>query len=78
MGVIIYTTEACHACKSAKAWMESKGIEFDEVNVEGNRKLQQQLVERTGQLAVPVIDIDGKLVVGFDKKRMMEFLGMCS
>ena len=76
MPTIIYTTTNCPACKDAKAYFNSKGVEFDEVNVEGNTKLQMELVEKTGQLAVPVIDIDGKILVGFDKRRVAELLGL--
>ena len=76
MGVTIYTTNACPACNSAKDFFRSKNVNFNEINVEGNHQLQQELVERSGQLTVPVIDINGKLVVGFDRRRLMELLDL--
>jgi glutaredoxin-like YruB-family protein len=75
MAVTIYTTSSCHACKEAKSFFHAKGVEFEEVNVENDRDMQQELAEMSGQLAVPVIDINGKLVIGFDKRRLVELLG---
>ena len=63
---ILYTTEWCSACTSAKRLLESKGLEYEEVNIETQRISRSKLMELTGRLAVPTIVIDGKVIGGFE------------
>ena len=68
MTVKIYTTTHCPYCKMAKDYFKSKNIKFQEVNVEEDQAAAEEMVEKSGQMVVPVIEIDGKIIVGFDKK----------
>ena len=64
--IILYTTEWCSACTSAKGLLESKGLEYEEINIETQRISRSKLMELTGRLAVPTIVIDGKVIGGFE------------
>lgn len=72
----IYTTPYCHYCKMAKEYFKSKGIEFEEYDVMQDMSKRDEMIARTGQLGVPVIDIDGKIVIGFDKPKINEYLSL--
>lgn len=74
--VKIYTTPYCHYCKMAKEYFKLKGIEYEEYDVMTNLEKRQEMVTKSGQLGVPVIDIDGKLVIGFDRAKVNEYLGL--
>jgi glutaredoxin len=60
----------------AKDFMKEKGVAFEEADVLQDLKAREELVEKSGQLGVPVIDIDGKIVVGFNRAKLAEFLGV--
>ena len=72
--VIVYTGSGCPACAAAKAYLRGKGIVFREVDIARDRHAAQRLVQRSGQMAVPQIDIDGHLVVGFDQVKIDKLL----
>lgn len=73
--IIIYTTTSCPFCKMAKEYFEAKGVEYEEKDVTHDAQLQQEMIDKSGQFAVPVIDIDGKVVVGFQKDKIEIALG---
>ena len=72
----IYTTPTCAYCKMAKEYFKSKGLEYEEYNVVVDIPKQKEMIEKTGQFGVPVIDIDGKIVIGFDRTKVNEYLGI--
>jgi len=74
--IIIYSTPTCHYCHLAKDYLNSKNIVFEEVNVAGNIEKQKELIAKSGQFGVPVIDIDGKIVIGFDRPKINQLLGI--
>ena len=76
MKVTIYTTPYCTYCKMAKEYFKSKGIEYEEHDVMSDVAKREEMVKKSGQLGVPVIDIDGKIVMGFDKPKINEYLGI--
>jgi glutaredoxin 3 len=67
MDVIVYTTPTCPYCGMVKDFLSQKGISFEERDVSQNSSYAQELMERTGQMGVPVTVIDGQIVVGFDR-----------
>lgn len=73
--ITIYTTPTCHFCHAAKEYFKSKGLEWTEYDVSKDIPHQQEMIQRSGQMGVPVIDIDGQLIVGFDKTRIDQLLG---
>lgn len=74
--VTIYTTQTCGYCKMAKDFLAEKGVSYTEHNVGADLEKRKEMIERSGQMGVPVIDIDGELIVGFDKNRISELLGL--
>jgi len=74
--VTMYSTPFCVYCKMAKAFFKEKNVDFEEKDVASDIKAREEMVKKSGQLGVPVIDIDGKLIIGFDKPRVQELLGL--
>ena len=60
----------------AKEYFKSKSFEYTDFDVSKDAAKQQEMIEKTGQFGVPVIDIDGKIVIGFDKPKINEYLGI--
>jgi len=73
--VTVYTTPTCSWCGAVKEHLRSHGIPFEEVDVAADMERAREMVEKSGQYGVPVIDIDGNIVVGFDRGRIDELLG---
>lgn len=74
--VIIFSTPTCGFCNAAKSYMRSKGISFRDVDVTRDQTAARDMVRRSGQMGVPVIDIGGKIVVGFDRPKIDRLLGI--
>lgn len=68
--VILYSADWCAFCRAAKDYFTKQGIAFEERNVEHNPKFMQESVEKSGQMGIPVIDIDGEIIIGFDRRRI--------
>lgn len=66
MEVILYGTSSCPWCHKAREFLKSKKVKFKDVNVE-NPKAAEEMIEKSGQQGVPVIDINGSIIVGFDE-----------
>ena len=74
--VIVYSTPTCPHCHHAKDFLKEKNIPFDDIDVSQDREKAKEMIEKSGQMGVPVIDIDGKIVVGFDQGKVAELLGI--
>jgi glutaredoxin 3 len=74
--VKVYSTPTCPYCKMAKKFLEDNSIPYQDLNVAEDRKALDDIVRRSGQMGVPVIDIDGELVLGFNQVRLKEKLGL--
>jgi len=74
--VIIYSTPTCHFCQLAKEFFKEKGVEFTEYNVLTDLAKRQEMVDKSGQLGVPVIIIGGQIVVGFNQTEVSSLLGI--
>lgn len=72
--VTIYSTPTCPYCRQAKDYLTQKGISFDEFNVATDMEARNAMVQKSGQLGVPVIEIDGQVVVGFNRGKLDELL----
>ena len=70
----IYTTPACPFCQMAKAYFEQEGLEFEEVDVSENPEKAKEMVEKSGQTGVPVIEIGDEIIVGFDLPKIQKAL----
>ncbi len=74
MNVTIYTTPTCGYCYQAKQFLSRQGIPFVEKNVAADRQAATEMVRISGQQGVPVITIDGQVIIGFDQPRLMQLL----
>lgn len=76
--VVVYTSDTCHFCTLAKAHLRKHAVPFQEINVSRDEGAAQRMVAKSGQQGVPQLDIDGRVVVGFDKARIDSLLGISS
>lgn len=74
--VKIYTTPTCVYCKMAKEFFRQNSVEYEEKNVATDAVARDEMIQKSGQLGVPVIDVDGKIVIGFDQPRLKEALAL--
>lgn len=72
--VKIYSTPTCVYCKTLKGYLKKNKIEFEDIDVSKDEKQLQKMIKESGQMAVPVVDIDGEVIVGFDKERIDKLL----
>jgi glutaredoxin-like YruB-family protein len=72
--VSVYTTPTCPYCKKAKDYLSQKGIDYAEYNVAEDKDKAQEMIKKSGQMAVPVITIDEEIVVGFDQSLLDKLL----
>ena len=70
----VFSTPACPFCVTLKTFLTDHDIEFENINVAEDKEAAKEMIEKSGQMGVPVLDIDGEIVVGFDKKRIIELL----
>ncbi len=76
MEIKIYTIPTCPWCVKAKEWLKKKKLSFQDCDVaeSQNSQYRDELIEKSGQLGVPVVDFDGIIVIGFNEKRLEEAL----
>ncbi|HAX68898.1 MAG TPA: NrdH-redoxin [Anaerolineae bacterium] len=74
--VLIFSTPSCSFCTMAKKYFREKGVKFTDIDVSRDQSAARDMVRRSGQMGVPVIDIGGKIIVGFDRPRINALLGI--
>ena len=74
--VIVYSTQSCPFCHMAKDFLKANKVGFDDVDVSGNREKAMEMVKKSGQTGVPVLDINGKIIIGFDEPQIRKALGL--
>jgi len=70
--ITIYSTPTCTYCDKAKDFLKENNIEFTEVDVQNDLVAREEMIEKSGVRAVPVIDVDGQILTGFDKGQLVE------
>ncbi len=73
--VIIYSADWCAFCHAAKDYLTKKDVKFEVRDVEHNMQYANESVQKSGQMGIPVLDIDGKIIIGFDRPRIDAALG---
>jgi len=76
--VLVFTTPSCPWCTRAKQYLRQQNVKFREVDVSRDSAAARDLVRRTGQMGVPVVEIDGRPIVGFDKPQIDRLLGLAA
>ncbi|OGI86611.1 NrdH-redoxin [Candidatus Nomurabacteria bacterium RIFCSPLOWO2_01_FULL_41_12] len=74
--VTIYSTPSCHFCHMAKDFFKANNITYTEHNVAGDMEKRKEMIEKSGQMGVPVIIIGDELIVGFNKPKIVQLLGL--
>ena len=74
MAVTVYTTPTCGYCTQVKSYLARKGVPYSEKDVSRDRSAADEMVQRSGQMGVPVVDIDGQIVVGFNVQALEQLL----
>ena len=76
--VTIYTTPTCHFCQMSKEYFKANNVSYTEYNVASDMEKRQEMIDKSGQMGVPVVFIGDEMIVGFDKKRFDELLGIAA
>ncbi|HRZ15007.1 MAG TPA: glutaredoxin domain-containing protein [Candidatus Omnitrophota bacterium] len=74
--VTVYSTPTCPYCTRAKQFLTDNRIAFDNVDVSVDTGRAEEMIQKSGQMGVPVLDIDGEIIVGFDRERIQRALGL--
>ena len=74
--VLVYSTPTCPYCIRTKQFLRDNNIVFEDIDVSVNQTAAEEIVRKSGQMGVPVLDIDGEVIVGFDKERIKQALGL--
>lgn len=74
--ITIYSTPSCHFCHMAKEFFTANNVVFTDIDVASDATKRQEMMEKSGQLGVPVIVIDEDIIVGFNKPKIVELLGL--
>ena len=76
--VTVYSTPTCPFCIRAKQFLKENSVEYIDIDVSSDQTKAQEMIDRSGQMGVPVIDVEGAIIVGFDKDKIKEALGITS
>lgn len=74
--VKIYSTPTCPYCIRTKQFLKENNIEFEDIDVSVDQQAAEEMIKISGQIGVPVLDIEGEIIVGFDKERIKKALGL--
>ncbi len=74
--VIVYSTPTCPYCIRVKQFLNENNIPFDNYDVSSDQVKAEEMMQKSAQMAVPVVDIDGEIIIGFDKERITRALGL--
>jgi len=74
MKVTVYSTPTCPWCKKVKSFLGEHDVEFADIDVSTDEKKAAEMIEKSGQMGVPVIDIDGEITIGYDEKALKKQL----
>lgn len=76
MDVKVYTTESCPHCKKLKGFLKENDVDFKNIDIGEDQEAAQEMMEKSGQSGVPVTEIDGEFIVGFDEDKLKEKLDL--
>lgn len=72
--VRVFSTPGCAFCFTLKEYLKEKGIQFEDIDVSKDEKAREEMIKKSGKLEIPIIEIDGEIVVGFDKNKIVKLL----
>jgi len=74
--ITVYSTPTCVYCNMAKSFFKANGFDYKDFNVASDLEKRKEMIDKTGQMGVPVIDIGGTIVIGFDEPKIKATLGV--
>lgn len=74
--VRIYSTSTCPFCIRVKQYLKDNNVVFEDIDVSSNQEKAQEMIQKSGQMGVPVVEIEKEIIVGFDKERIKAALGL--
>lgn len=74
--VTVYSTQACPYCHMAKDYLKEKGISFEDIDVGADPAKAEEMTQKSGQMGVPVLEIDGKIIIGFNRAEIDKALNL--
>jgi len=72
--VKIFSTPACPYCVALKEFLKQNNVEFEDIDVSVDDRAREEVIKKSGQMGVPVVEIDDNIVIGFDKGKILELL----
>ena len=72
--VKVYSTATCPYCVTLKEFLKEKKIEFEDIDIGEDVEAREEMINKSGQMGVPVVEIDGQIIVGFDKEKISQLL----
>lgn len=72
----VYSTPTCIYCVALKSFLKEHNVSFEDIDVAKDAKARQDMIEKSGQMGVPVVEIDGEIIIGFDKGRISRLLNI--
>ncbi len=74
MEIKVYSTPTCPYCKMAKTYLDEQGVKYQDLDVTQDAASRDEMIQKSGQIGVPVITFNGELVIGFNKERLEDLL----
>ena len=74
--VLVYSTPTCPYCVRVKQYLKDNNVDFEDINVSIDESKAQEMVQKSGQMGVPVLDIKGEIIIGFDQEAIKTKLGL--
>ena len=76
MTVKVFSTPTCPYCVMAKNFLKENNVEFEDINVAADQEAAKEMIEKSGQMGVPVLDLNGTIIVGFDQDAIKKALNL--
>lgn len=74
--VRVFSTPTCPYCVTLKEFLKEHKVEFEDINVGEDTQAREEMIQKSGQMGVPVVEIDGQIIVGFDKEKITNLLNI--
>jgi glutaredoxin-like YruB-family protein len=74
--VKVYSTTTCPWCAKVKSFLDQNGVRYQDLDVAKDKQARDEMIKKSGQMGVPVIEIDGDIVIGFNQQQLKEKLGI--
>jgi len=74
--VKVFSTQTCAYCVTLKEYLKENNISFEDIDVSQDEEAMKEMIDKSGQMGVPVVDIDGEIIVGFDKEKINQLLNI--